>query len=116
VFAVWGATMTEPHPLRCETCKKHSETKYLSFCEGLAFRDNLDSAEKEYIKEWIERVGCASHSSTTTSAEKVLEQIVEYLEPKRESVLRTGGAGALGTFDGIIDYIKSLQQQERERG
>ena len=65
--------MTELHELRCETCKKYSETKYLSFCEGLAFRDNLDSAEREYIKEWIERVGCASHSSAKSEA--VLEVV-----------------------------------------
>ena len=65
---------------RCETCEKYTETPYLSFCDGLAFRDNLDSVDKEYIKEWIERVGCASHSDFQSERDKVLDEFLHSLD------------------------------------
>ena len=73
--------MTEPHPLRCETCKKFKEGTYHDSCDKLLFPDQYDSAECEYIKKWIKIRGCASHSSTTSAGE-VLEQIERKLKQR----------------------------------
>ena len=54
---------TEPHPLRCETCEKYGEGKYADTCENIPFPDHMDSADRQYIKDWIREHGCASHSA-----------------------------------------------------
>jgi len=59
--------MTEPHPLRCETCNHHENDEELTACE----------IRQEWMPEevwnWLQVVGCASHSSAAGEAEKVLE-------------------------------------------
>ena len=69
---VAGATMTpEPHPLRCETCNQ----TILGKCPATNVCANSINDTRAIYKV-TEIIGCASHSSATTSAEQVLDELI----------------------------------------
>jgi hypothetical protein len=69
--------MTEPHPLRCETCKNDNcDTSIEALKHHLEETHNMAIAHIiENDQQFISRKGCASHSSASVSAEQVLDQI-----------------------------------------
>ena len=89
-------TPAQPHPLRCETCSKYKEGKYADTCENIPFPDHMDSAERQYIKDWIEEHGCASHSS---AREQQIEQAIKELERRRDET---------GSYETARVYSKAI--------
>jgi hypothetical protein len=66
--------MTEPHPLRCWTCEYHK------FDKDAIYTTMWCEKHKEWIDpKYLNIVGCASHSSTT-SAEQVLDELEKHLD------------------------------------
>lgn len=67
-----------PHPWRCETCEYRTEGVRLMCRKVLEFDPKSLQIGISYYTAFV---GCASHSSTT-SAEKVLEELEERLKEK----------------------------------
>ena len=96
--------MTSPHPQRCETC----EYTELFNCP-LVHKRLGTLSELEYIKRLTASIGCASHSSVQSAAEKVLEELLAW---RGEYVKEHGHAPR---HKAIWDKIAELRQQgERE--
>ena len=109
---LWGYiyTMTpaEPHPLRCETC----ENRYIPKCPLDYDRAKSNSGLFFNGKHWaFESCGCASHSSGVT-ADAVLEELEKWLH-KIQKDAHPGHA--LYSVDDIVNKIKELRQQAKER-
>lgn len=103
--------MTAPHPLRCETCKnKHSWnlTKPGFNCMG----KNLPN---EIFGITAQR-GCASHSSTTTSAESVLgcRQEVKDFAVLMEQKLRKNDHKSHWSKESFTYLFQRLDEEMRE--
>jgi hypothetical protein len=101
--------MTEPHPLRCETCKREHTDHSCSCYPGWIRLSQSD-------KDLIEIMGCASHSSAT-SAEQVLDEVYEKYKHLDICLSDMGWHGAVNTsfiFDVAGELwraIKELRQQ-----
>lgn len=70
----------QPHPCRCETCEKYGEGNYADTCENIPFPDHMNSADRQYIKDWIREHGCASHSARGPVAEQALAKTPKEVE------------------------------------
>jgi hypothetical protein len=66
-------TDTTINPLRCKTCGHYKEGKYADTCKNTPFPDHMDSAERQYIKDWIKEHGCASHTSAPLQTERLCD-------------------------------------------
>ena len=71
----------QPHPQRCETCGNYKVGKYADTCKGEIFPDHMDSAERQYILDWVKDHGCASHS--TSSQQQIPEPCKGCTDPNQ---------------------------------
>lgn len=77
--------MTEPHPLRCETCEYKNKDK---LCPAYDVANRVRFDDLKVADDIIRCIGCSSHSAAT-SAEKVLdEEDVLYPVPLRENRIK----------------------------
>jgi len=73
------------HPQRCDTCEYYNGGKYFDKCKNDIFPDNMDSTERQYIKDWISSRGCASHSPRTSAPATPDDPIESRFLTKREA-------------------------------
>lgn len=96
-----------PHPLRCQTCKN---------VDCPLFKNRWNRSEHKFIWEF----GCASHSSTVSGRDKVLNEqkwLIETIEELIKFCVSSGqykGCNIL-TIDYITHRIEQLRQQHKER-
>jgi hypothetical protein len=122
---LYGATMTEPHPLRCRGCEdrfKAADNFILACDHPLLIEAGMMKPfpMSEDDRLFVHFAGCPFllRSSTTTSAE-VLEQIEKIISdriqelkyPKSHDCVREA---ILGENQALWAQIKELRQQERE--
>ena len=101
-------TASEPHPLRCETCKR-DHTDHL--CRYTKTRLS------ESLKEFLEVVGCASHSAAQQERERVLDEMLNQA--------RKFAAGDIASMypmypkeyhEGFIKALERVDRELRSRG
>jgi len=109
--------MTEPHPLRCETCNHHENDEELTACE----------IRQEWMPEevwnWLQVVGCASHSSAAGEAvlderKRILDEIRVWLHQHCYWFYVNGHEGEQRYHFEVVkfrEFLEELREQQGER-
>jgi hypothetical protein len=103
-------TPVTEHPLRCETCEKHTENQYMDFCKGYP----MSKDDPTELVTFIRYHGCASHSASSDVLDEKIE-LLKLVEDELFKCIRFKGMEITAVNSLFARYIRELRQQTKER-